>query len=121
MRSLTIERPEITVRHVREGKLTTEGTEIIMRWGNGNSVALEGMSDHLLIRYATGISEDRKSHCDRIDYGWTPCHFGGSKLHFICPQCGHPRMAVFGSAPFACRKCHDLAYPSEMESGAYRA
>jgi hypothetical protein len=29
-------------------------------------------------------------------------------------------MAVYGCAPFACRKCHDLAYPSETTSGAYR-
>lgn len=29
-------------------------------------------------------------------------------------------MAVYGCAPFACRKCHDLAYPSETTSGAFR-
>lgn len=120
MRTLTTECTKIAVSHVREGNLTTKGVTVTMRWSNGSSVCLEGQSDSFLIRYTTGAGERLQSYCDRIGYRWTPCHFGGFRLYLVCPHCQLQCMAVYGYAPFACRKCHDLAYPSETTSGAFR-
>lgn len=120
MRTLTTECTKIAVSHVREGNITTNGVTATMSWNNGNSVCLEGQGNAFLIRYTTGAGERLQRHCDRIGYRWTPCHFGGFRLYLVCPHCQRQCMAVYGAAPFACRKCHDLAYPSETTSGAYR-
>lgn len=120
MRTLTTECTKIAVSHVKSGNLTTQGVTATMRWDNGSSVCLEGQSDALMIRYTTGAGERRQQHYDRIGYRWTPCHYGGSRLYLVCPHCQRSCMAVYGCAPFACRKCHDLAYPSETTSGAFR-
>lgn len=45
----------------------------------------------------------------------TPTHNGGHRLDWYCPRCGRPARYLYG-APFACRHCHDLAYPSQQAS-----
>lgn len=49
---------------------------------------------------------------------WTPCHFGGQRPWFRCPVsgCGRRVAVLYGGAIFACRRCHQLAYPSQNES-----
>ena len=46
----------------------------------------------------------------RLDY-----HTHGHRLDWLCPHCGRPARYLYG-APFACRKCHNLAYPSQQAS-----
>ena len=45
----------------------------------------------------------------------TPTHNGGHRLDWLCPRCGRPVRYLYG-APFLCRHCHDLAYPSQQAS-----
>ena len=45
----------------------------------------------------------------------TPTHNGGHRLDWHCPRCGRPVRYLYG-APFVCRHCHDLAYPSQQAS-----
>jgi hypothetical protein len=45
----------------------------------------------------------------------TPTHNGGHRLDWRCPRCGRPVRYLYG-APFVCRHCHDLAYPSQQAS-----
>ena len=45
----------------------------------------------------------------------TPTHNGGHRLDWHCPRCGRPVRYLYG-APFACRTCHNLAYPSQQAS-----
>lgn len=49
---------------------------------------------------------------------WTPCHFGGERAWFLCPAvgCGRRVAILYGGTIFACRHCHDLAYPSQREA-----
>jgi len=50
----------------------------------------------------------------RLD--WTPCGLGGKRTWFRCPCC-RARVAILYWAPaFGCRRCFDLAYPSEREN-----
>jgi len=47
----------------------------------------------------------------------TPCHKGGERHWFLCPArgCGQRVAVLYGGGIFACRKCHQLVYPSQRE------
>ncbi len=53
----------------------------------------------------------------------TPCHMGGARQWFLCPArgCGRRVALLYGGAVFACRTCHQLAYPSQRQSRYDRA
>lgn len=53
----------------------------------------------------------------------TSCNAGGSRPWFVCPvaRCRRRVAILYGGAIFACRHCHQLAYPSTREEGADRA
>ena len=53
----------------------------------------------------------------------TPCHIGGERPWFLCPArgCAQRVAVIYGGGIFACRKCHQLAYPSQSENPADRA
>lgn len=58
-----------------------------------------------------------------VSLEWTPCNFGGQRAWFRCPAmgCGRRVALLYGGGIFACRKCHQLAYPSQRESYDDRA
>jgi hypothetical protein len=47
----------------------------------------------------------------------TACHLGGARVWFRCPAqgCGRRVALLYGGKVFACRQCHQLAYPSQRE------
>jgi hypothetical protein len=55
----------------------------------------------------------------RVEFAWTPCHFGGLRTWLICPDCKR-RSAVFygvnNFGRFSCRRCMHLAYDCEAET-----
>lgn len=62
--------------------------------------------------------EQQTSNC-RLVIDRTPCHFGGSRKWFICPDCQRRCAVVYGVSrrgSFACRTCQRLGYRSESES-----
>lgn len=67
------------------------------------------------------------SEWQAMDYpvrlSWTDCHLGGARPWFLCPArgCGQRVAILYGGAVFACRKCHQLAYPSQSEGPSDRA
>lgn len=64
---------------------------------------------------------ESKEYPVRLD--WTPCNYGGQRPWFLCPVAGcRRRVAIlYGGGVFACRHCHQLAYPSQNESWQERA
>ena len=52
-----------------------------------------------------------------ITFDWTPCHYGGRRPWFRCPQCDR-RVAVLalGGRLFLCRHCYRLPYSSQCEA-----
>lgn len=115
-RSLTTGRGALTVRDVKRLKLTSPGVHSI-KWPNGNTVTAEGIGSVIQIRYAV----NGQSHSDRIGLHRTSCNYGGERLFLICPKCDRPRTTLYAAAPFACRVCHNLAYPSENALPLFRA
>lgn len=56
---------------------------------------------------------------------WSPCNLGGRRAWFVCPEpdCGR-RVGILyakGHGAYACRRCLNLAYPSQRERAAGRA
>ncbi len=53
----------------------------------------------------------------------TPCNYGGERQWFVCPAsgCGRRVAKLYGGRIFACRHCHQLAYPSQREKSYDRA
>lgn len=53
----------------------------------------------------------------------TSCHIGGARQWFLCPVhgCGRRVAILYGGTIFACRHCHQLAYPSQREGTGDRA
>jgi len=51
-----------------------------------------------------------------VALAWTPCHYGGQRPWFICPDCGR-RVGKLYSATrcFLCRHCCGLVYKSQRE------
>jgi hypothetical protein len=50
----------------------------------------------------------------------TPCHYGGTRQWFACPDCGRRVAILYIGARAACRKCHDLVYRVQREHLAER-
>jgi len=50
-------------------------------------------------------------------------HYGGQRAWFRCPArgCGRSVAILYGGEIFACRRCYQLAYPSQCESSGDRA
>ena len=54
----------------------------------------------------------------------TPCHYGGSRPWFLCPNCGRRAGKLYlplGGRHFLCRRCYDLGYESQWEEPWWRA
>ena len=46
----------------------------------------------------------------------TTPRFGGLRYWFLCPRCGRRVGKLYHLERWACRRCHDLAYPSQRLS-----
>lgn len=56
---------------------------------------------------------------------WTPCHYGGRRAWFVCPESGCGRrvakLYLGDKGSFACRHCSGLAYSSQRAAPDQRA
>jgi hypothetical protein len=52
---------------------------------------------------------------------WVPCHFGGQRPYFLCPQCERRIVKLYGLIRFFCRTCNNLTYSSQRERYIDRA
>lgn len=50
-----------------------------------------------------------------------PCHFGGQRIWFVCGACGELRQKLYAGRALACRKCLNLAYPSQRRDAGGRS
>jgi len=65
----------------------------------------------------------RQSIPDRVRLEWTPCNYGGSRPWFLCPErgCGRRVAILYVGGTLACRRCRQLAYDSQQDSGWRRS
>ncbi len=101
------------------GRLTWSRRGEVVAWINIRS---EPGHINLNYRHRSGGGE-WKDKSYPVHLTTTPCHMGGERHWFRCPArgCGKRVAVLYGGGIFACRKCHQLAYPSQRESASDRA
>ncbi len=118
----------IDVRRWKRDGLLSPGQSFVGRWSQHGKVQaviqvrMEPGRVVLTYRYKSGDGEwQHKSYPVRLDA--TPCHLGGERPWFLCPArgCGKRVAVLYGGEIFACRNCHQLAYPSQREDPSDRA
>jgi hypothetical protein len=56
-----------------------------------------------------------ETHNQVIQFVKTPCHFGGERYWFQCPQCSRHVVVIYEKQnKFLCRHCHNLSYTSQV-------
>ena len=80
---------------------------------------------HVVITHINQSANAIKSTAEEIiAIDFTGCHYGGERPWFVCPAlpCGKRAAILYhGAEGFRCRRCADLAYPSQCENRALRA
>lgn len=62
------------------------------------------------------IYENSQTVSSRVRLGKVPGHFGGTRLYFVCPECGRRAWHLYLTDTVKCRICHKLTYISCRES-----
>jgi hypothetical protein len=118
----------------REGRLRA-GQCFPYSWTHGGepagsiSVRTESNAAVLSFRCRTWESAEWKPVEQHVPIVWTACHLGGRRAWFRCTAyaagqyCGRRVAKLYfgGSAVFACRRCHGLAYASQLEGPRLRS
>ena len=111
----------------REGMLTPRANRRITWSRHGEVVAsinVRAELGRLILTYRHRSSGDEwKDENYPVHLTTTPCHMGGERHWFLCPArgCGKRVAVIYGGGIFACRKCYQLAYPSQREDAGDRA
>lgn len=77
------------------------------------------VEDRYTLRLAYQTSRqgaDPVQHSYTVAIDWTPCHLGGERPWFRCPDCGKRVLHLYGGARFICRHCLRLNYQSQQAS-----
>ena len=102
----------------KEGLLKPEASGIL-RWAcRGKpcgSVRYSNDDGYLALSYQLIAGDQQQLINQRIAFDYTPCHFGGQRSWFLCPECGK-RVAILYNcnAEFLCRHCWELGYTSQQ-------
>lgn len=82
--------------------------------GRACSVWVNVQLHGLMLSFASDSGES-------VELARTPCHYGGTRPWFLCPDC-HRRCAklFLRRGRFLCRVCHRLGYVSQLAASAER-
>ncbi len=118
----------IDVRLWKRDDLLKPGQAFGLKWSRGGnvvaSIRVRTEYDRVILTYRHrrgGV--DWKDESYPVYLNWTDCNMGGQRPWFLCPAsgCGRRVAILYGGGIFACRHCHQLAYPSQRESWHDRA
>lgn len=78
--------------------------------------------DLLEIEYISYNPNHDRSPPQSVQIVWSPCHFGGYRPWFLCPNdhCGRRVAILYGPRPMLCRHCWRIAYESQRENEIQR-
>jgi hypothetical protein len=82
------------------------------RQGQSANAWIEGHGDYVLITVHAGWGDVYQG----VALTETPCHYGGSRKWFICPDCRRRCGVLYVGRSIACRNCHGLTYASQYEA-----
>ncbi len=87
------------------------------------SILAQMESDQVILSYRHRRSDNEwKNEHYPVRLEWTVCNFGGKRPWFLCPAvgCGQRAAILYSGKTFSCRKCSQLAYPSQRETRDFR-
>ncbi|MDQ2091376.1 hypothetical protein [Marimonas arenosa] len=126
-KSTTSDMRKLDVRHLAREGLLEPGTRFSWQWScDGKKVAdirIVTEADRVRLIYKSRSYGGDWEHFDYpVRLLSTPCHYGGHRAWFSCPAqgCGRRVAILYGGRIFACRHCHQLAYPSQREESYQR-
>ena len=112
---------DIRDQHLR-AHIGRPGTCAAYRWHRGGrplcNIDMWFHPDRVVL---TDVTDPARPRTESIFLTRTPCHYGGSRLWFECPSCDRrcAKLYLLGGR-FLCRRCHGLAYRSQLEASAER-
>jgi len=108
--SAAVKRAISRFRLSRGGSLA-DGSICTLSWPSGSSIGLSTRGDQCTLLY----TEDGEPRRQTITLDYTPCHYGGQRAWFECPNCWRrcARLSL-GSSGFYCRKCYRLPYYTQQ-------
>lgn len=84
---------------------------------------VEGVEGHIRVSDYCRLYEIEPGTQEAEDFSltWTPCHYGGWRAWFVCPECGK-RVGILylGERFLRCRACSGLAYACQRQKKAER-
>ena len=93
------------------------------RWGKtlaSINIEVESRCALRLSYTSSSRGSEPQQHNYVVSLDWTPCHLGGERPWFRCPDCDRRVLKLYGSARFVCRRCLRLNYPSQQADKRYR-
>lgn len=121
MKTTTDQTKQIDIRYLRQQGLLKPGMTGQLFWSNRGrptgDIRYQTHNEYLAIdyRYRVAGGSDWEPISQKICFDYTPCHFGGHRYWFICPQCSRRIAILYGNGRlFLCRHCHQLPYESQL-------
>lgn len=118
----------IDVRWLKREGMLTPGANRRITWSRHGevvaSINIRAELGRVILTYRHRSGGDEwKDESYPVHLTTTPCHMGGERHWFLCPArgCGKRVAVIYGGGIFACRKCYQLAYPSQREDAGDRA
>ena len=113
----------IDIRYLRQHGLL-RSSELIrsLSWScrdrETGSIGFIVEQERLLLNYRCRFnSEGWQDIEETVWFDRTPCHYGGERLWFLCPDCRKRVAVLYGLGPrFLCRHCYRLPYGSQNET-----
>jgi hypothetical protein len=115
------------IRKLDRKQLLRAGAQSELRWSGRRgdaSIGVRAENGRLILTYQIQrAGETWESYEYPVTLEMTPCHFGGVRVWFRCPEvrCGRRVAVLYFSRYLVCRHCLRLAYESQRESPLYRA
>ncbi len=109
----------------KEGLLEAKQSYNLHQYSCGRKVGILAVTAHqnrLSLSYAACHEQTRQLNPQSTTIVWTPCHFGGRRPWFLCPNehCGKRVAILYGPHSFLCRHCQGIAYQSQRENQLQR-
>lgn len=113
----------IDVRWLKRRRMLRPGASGSLTWSRQGevvgSIQIQTESGRVILKYRHKSGGDEwRNESYPVFLDATLCHLGGERQWFLCPARGCDRRVavLYGGAIFACRHCHQLAYPSQREA-----
>ena len=117
---------QIDIRRLNRDKLLRPGNSLNVAWSfrhkPDEKITINVERNRIRLIYHVQRGETGWEAVDQpVNITRTPCHYGGSRPWFFCPECDRRVAVIYGVGKyFLCRHCHTLAYQSQNLNQADR-